>query len=128
MPNPTKQTATSEESPCHLLRYILGFFFQRFPRHDWIVLPICNDGYGENLVSNNANDLLSIALSFAVHSTGHRFISDGAQRRNSGAAPSLVRRHCLLGILYLFDRDLKLTRRGCVMVGEVAGCPAAFGE
>ena len=62
--------------------------------------------YRENLVSNNANDLLSIALAFAVHGTGHRFIPDGAQRRRGRAASSLVRSHCLLRILYLFDRDL----------------------
>src|ERR1700721_3650651 len=78
-----------EESPGHLLRYVSRFFLQRFPWHGGILFCAGSHGDREDLVSNNANDPLTIALAFAVHSTGHCFIPDGAQRRHGRATTSL---------------------------------------
>src|SRR6201999_224677 len=71
---PRSPATKLEESPGHLLRYVSRFFFQCFPWHRGIFFCAGSHGYGEDLVANNADDLLSMALAFAVHSTGHCFI------------------------------------------------------
>jgi hypothetical protein len=60
-----------------LLRYVSGFLFQRFSGHGRIVPGAGSYRYGEDLVANAADDLLTVGVAFGIRSTRHRLISNG---------------------------------------------------